>query len=274
MARTLHHHLHKDGQLCRLNRQATRLLRIEQILGDIVRLIDLASDRFAERTLLDIELLRPEAVERRHLRTLRAGNIHAAVQFQCGTYRLALIHRATRQDQTQHHIVLAYLVTGALFERLALALLTARACSATCGIACGTHLDRGLLRVVGRTIHPDFGSPDAQFARALRHQNVGYRVVDALGHRAVHNRNRLTLRRSRTRQHVEALERWRHERIVVRLGVERKLGTKRLTLRDNHRSVERKCHLLVGTHRPDGTHRHHDGKECFYKIVHTDKTTI
>ena len=42
----------------------------------------------------------------------------------------------------------------------------------------------------------------------------------------------------------EALERWRNKRLVIRLGVERELNTKRLSGIYNHRSIGLKDHLL------------------------------
>ena len=63
----LHNNLRYNGQFGRLDGERTTLLRIEQILGYIVSLVHLTIERFTERTLLNIHLLTPKAVECRHL---------------------------------------------------------------------------------------------------------------------------------------------------------------------------------------------------------------
>ena len=56
----LHNDLRYNGQFSRFDGKRTTLLRIEQILGYIISLINLAIERFAERSLLNIHLLTPK----------------------------------------------------------------------------------------------------------------------------------------------------------------------------------------------------------------------
>ena len=63
----LHNNLCHNSQFSRFDGKRTTLLRIEQILGYIVSLVNLAIERFTERSLLNIHLLTPKTVECRHL---------------------------------------------------------------------------------------------------------------------------------------------------------------------------------------------------------------
>ena len=92
----LHHNLRYNGQFRRLDGERTTLLRVEQILGYVVGLVDFTIEGLTEWTLLNIDLLTPKTIECRHLRRVGAGNIYTAIKFENCTHRLALVYRFRR----------------------------------------------------------------------------------------------------------------------------------------------------------------------------------
>ena len=107
-------------------------------------------------------------------------------------------------------------------------------------------LDERLMGLVCRVLYLYRGLADPEVARRLRHQHVGYGVVDALGHRAVENLYRRAFGYDRTGQYVEIVERRRRKCVVIRLGVERELHAERFTRRNEHRGIGLEGGLLVG----------------------------
>jgi hypothetical protein len=166
----LHQHLRHDGQFA-------RLLRVEQILLDDLRLVDLAVVAFALGLCVLLDLLSPEAVERRELAAVVAPQVDAVVEFERRTDRLALESGRARQNHAQQDVVLRDLlhVVGRLaaLHRLLAAAALRRLLH---------HLDRQRLGLVLALADPHGGRTDGEVALLLRQKHVGDRVVAAAGH--------------------------------------------------------------------------------------------
>lgn len=139
--------------------------------------------------------------------------VDAVVEFERRTDRLALESGRARQNHAQQDVVLRDLlhVVGRLaaLHRLLAAAALRRLLH---------HLDRQRLGLVLALADPHGGRTDGEVALLLRQKHVGDRVVAAAGHLPVNDLNRTALRKGRSCDHVEPLERRGREGTFVGRG--------------------------------------------------------
>lgn len=269
----LHQHLRHDVQLGGFDGQFARLLRVEQILLDDLRLVDLAVVAFALGLCVLLDLLSPEAVERRELAAVVAPQVDAVVEFERRTDRLALESGRARQNHAQQDVVLRDLlhVVGRLaaLHRLLAAAALRRLLH---------HLDRQRLGLVLALADPHGGRTDGEVALLLRQKHVGDRVVAAAGHLPVNDLNRTALRKGRSCDHVEPLERRGREGTFVGRGVEREFDAHGFAFGHHHRRLHLEGDLFVGRrdrcaeYRQQGQHPRINGS--FHSVISIDCCTI
>ena len=170
--------------------------------------------------------------------------------------RFVFVDRTLRDDGSQQQVILGH-PTGGIALRVLTALLTLGGGALCCGrgLALIDNLDGLRCRTHHLAFDCHLGRADGKIARLFgqEHEGVGY--VDALGHRAVDDLNRLTARYGRPGQQVKALERRGTEGILFGFGVEGKLHAEGFTQGNRQWSLDLQ-HGFAGTEDPKGRQCH------------------